>query len=112
MPAPPPESEPAIVHTIGGGRGGGGVDGELVPGLLVLVLAIIMWPGLFDVATMNALAVLIQKKKAATRRRRKDPRCLGAMEWGRLVVQGHASPPVCVGIYMGVCGCGETAGWP
>ena len=94
MPAPPPESEPAIVHTIGGGSGGGSVDGELVPGLLVLVLAIIIWQGL------NALAV--QRSKAA-RRRREQPRCLRAMERGRLVVLGHASP-LCV-VYKGVCGC-------
>lgn len=94
MPAPPPESEPAIVHTIGGGSGGGSVDGELVPGLLVLVLAIIMWRGL------NALAV--QRSKAA-RRRGEEPRCLRAMERGRLVVLGHASR-LCV-MYMGVCGC-------
>jgi hypothetical protein len=46
MPAPPPESEPAIVHTIGGGSGGTGVDGELMLGLLVLLLAISTWLGL------------------------------------------------------------------
>jgi hypothetical protein len=29
MPAPPPESLPAMVYTMGGGRGGvGGMDGE------------------------------------------------------------------------------------
>jgi len=62
--------------------------------LLVLVLAIIIWQGL------NALAV--QRSKAA-RRRREQPRCLRAMERGRLVVLGHASP-LCV-VYKGVCGC-------
>lgn len=88
MPAPPPESEPAIVHTIGGGRGVGGVDEELVLGLVVLVLAIILRPGLCFGAARNPSAS-VQRRKSATTSRRRVPWGLGGMEWCRVGVQRH-----------------------
>jgi hypothetical protein len=105
MPAPPPESEPAIVHTIGGGRGSGGVDGDLVLGLVVLVLAIIPRPGLCFGAARNPLASVQRRRKSVTtRRRRKDPRSLQAMERCQLVVQRHATR-LCVCVCVCACVC-------